>query len=90
MGQHLGVLGQVADQLDHEANQLVAFVLVYRVREAVLDGRDLRLVDEVLMELRLRGHVTQSDTRRLDQVDLVLLCAVKEMNQWLDLLFLGL
>lgn len=68
------VLGEVANKLDHEADELVALVLVDWLREAVLDCRDLGLLDEVRVQEGLAGHVAQSDACGLDQVDFVLLC----------------
>jgi len=89
MAEDVRVLGQVADQLDHEPHKFVSGVLVDWVRQAVLDGRDLWLMDEVLVELWLGRHVAEGDASRLNQVDFVLLSRVEQVNQGLDLAFLS-
>jgi hypothetical protein len=85
-----GILGQVAHQFDHEAHQLISFVLVDGIGQAVLNRGDFRFMDEVPVQLGLACHVAQSDAGRLNQVDLVLLRRVEQMNEGLDLPLLRL
>jgi hypothetical protein len=90
IGQNVRVLGEITDQFDHEPDEFVSVVLVDGVCQAVLDRRDLRLVDEVSVELWLRGHVTEGDASRLDEIDLISLGRIEQMNQRLDFELFGL
>lgn len=63
VGEHVRVLGQVADQFDHEPRQLIALAFVNGVGEALLESGNFWLVHKVLVQGRLRRHVAQSDAR---------------------------
>ena len=90
IGQNISVLGEITDQFDHEPDEIASVVQVDGVCQVVLDRLDLRLVDEVSVELRLRGHVAEDDDRRLDEIDLISLGQIEHMNQRLDFKLFGL
>jgi hypothetical protein len=80
MRDYLGVLGEVADQLDHESKQVCQFFVPVEVNaglEAILKCGYLGLLHEVQMQACLRSHVAQSDTCALNNVDLAPFSAIQ-------------
>jgi len=90
VAEDVGVLGQVAHQLNHVLDYFVPALLVDGAGQAVLYCLDLRLVYEVLMQLGLARHIAKGDASGLDEIDLVLLGRVQQVNEWLDLPLLRL
>lgn len=56
------ILSQVAEQFDHKPRQLIILSFVDWVLKAVFERRNLRLHVKVLVKVRLRRHITESDT----------------------------
>ncbi len=71
------ILGQIAYEFDHKPEEIRELLVPregYARLKAVLECRNLGLLNEVLVQGGLRGHVAEGDAGRLDDVDLAGLC----------------